>query len=339
MSSAEAIAAILWLALTAYVVLAGADFGGGVWDVLATGPRAAEQRRAVAEAMGPVWEANHVWLIFLITGLFTAFPAAFAALATALYIPFTIALAGIVLRGAAFAFRAHGREAVGPLSPWGVVFGGASILAPFFLATAAGAVAGGFVIVQDGRIDTGYFAGWTTPFAIVLGLFALAICAYLAATYLMVESEDRPDLLADFRRRAVAAALASGGLALLSLLFAWAQAPRLLESLTGRGLPLFVLALLNGPLALWAVWRVRPRLARVAVIAQVALVLWAWALGQWPYLIPPTVTIKAVAAPEGTLTAVMVVIGAGMVLLVPSLWLLFRVFKARNPAVSLLRER
>src|SRR5712692_10010107 len=169
MSSAEAIAAILWLALTTYVVLAGADFGGGVWDVLATGPRAAEQRRAVAEAMGPVWEANHVWLIFLITGLFTAFPAAFAALATALYIPFTIALAGIVLRGAAFAFRAHGREAVGPLSPWGVVFGGASIVAPFFLGTAAAAVASGAIRIAGGRVASGFGAGWSTPFALVMG--------------------------------------------------------------------------------------------------------------------------------------------------------------------------
>jgi cytochrome d ubiquinol oxidase subunit II len=330
MGPAEAFAIILWLALTAYAVLAGADFGGGVWDILATGPRATDQRRAVAAAMGPVWEANHVWLIFMITGLFTAFPTAFAALGTALYLPFTAAMAGIVLRGAAFAFRAHGRDAVGPQSTWGVVFGGASIVTPFFLATAAAAVGGGFVIAQGASVESGYFAGWTTPFAIILGLFAIAICAYLAATYLMVETEDRPDLLADFRRRAVAAGLAAGGLAMLSLLLAWLEAPRLLESLTGRGLPLFVLALLNGPIALWAVWKWRPRIARAAVIAQVVLVLWAWAVGQWPYLIPPKVTIEAAAAPRSTLTAMLVVTVAGMALLLPSLWLLFRVFKSRN---------
>src|SRR6266571_8482821 len=124
MDAAETVAGILWLSLTAYAVLAGADFGGGVWDLFASGPRAADQRTAVAEAMGPVWEANHVWLIFMITGLFTAFPATFGVLGLALYLPFTIALLGIVLRGAAFAFRAHGREAVGPTSPWGIVFGG-----------------------------------------------------------------------------------------------------------------------------------------------------------------------------------------------------------------------
>src|SRR5256885_546583 len=151
MSEAEIVAAVLWLALTAYAVLAGADFGGGVWDMLARGPRAADQRRAVAAAMGPVWEANHVWLIFMITGLFTAFPAAFAALATALYIPFTIALLGIVLRGAAFAFRAHGAEAAGSRSAWGAVFGSASIVTPVFLGAALAAAGGGFITAGRGR--------------------------------------------------------------------------------------------------------------------------------------------------------------------------------------------
>src|SRR6202158_6639986 len=139
MNSAELIAGILWLALTAYAVLAGADFGGGVWDLFASGPRAQEQRVAVAEAMGPVWEANHVWLIFMITGLFTAFPVTFGVLGLALFLPFTIATIGIVFRGASFAFRAHGRDAGGTRSPWGVLFGGASGVTPFFLRTAVAA--------------------------------------------------------------------------------------------------------------------------------------------------------------------------------------------------------
>jgi cytochrome d ubiquinol oxidase subunit II len=330
-SSAELIAGVLWLALTAYAVLAGADFGGGVWDLFASGPRAHEQRNAVAGAMGPVWEANHVWLIFMITGLFTAFPVTFGVLALALYIPFTIAMTGIVLRGASFAFRAHGAEAVGPTSPWGVIFGVASIVTPFFLGTAAAAVASGSIHAPGGHLASGYFDGWTTPLAVVIGLFALSICAYLAATYLMVENEDRPALLADFRRRAIAAALVSGLFALLAVAVSFADGSRLLQSLTGRGLPLFVLALLNGPLALWAVWRSRPRIARVAVIGQVVLVLWAWAIGQWPYLVPPDLTVSTTAAPAATLMGMLIVIAAGGVLLLPSLWLLFRVFKARNP--------
>jgi cytochrome d ubiquinol oxidase subunit II len=331
MNSAELIAGILWLALTAYAVLAGADFGGGVWDLFASGPRAKEQRLAVAEAMGPVWEANHVWLIFMITGLFTAFPVTFGVLALALYVPLSIALVGIVLRGASFAFRAHGANAVGPMSSWGVVFGAASIVTPFFLGTAAAAVASGSIHAPDGQLVTGFLDGWTTPLAVVIGLFALAICAYLAATYLMVENEHRPELLRDFRLRAIAAAFASGLLALLALAISYYGGQLLFKSLTGRGFPFFVLALLNGPLALWAVWRWRPRLARVAVIGQVVFVLWAWALGQGTYLVPPDLTIQATAAPEATLTALLIVITIGGLLLIPSLWLLFRVFKARNP--------
>jgi cytochrome bd ubiquinol oxidase subunit II len=334
MSSAELIAGILWLALTAYAVLAGADFGGGVWDLFAAGPRAADQRHAVAEAMGPVWEANHVWLIFMMTGLFTAFPVAFGVLGLALYLPFTIAMIGIVFRGASFAFRAHGREAVGPLSPWGVIFGVASVVTPFFLGTAVAAVASGSIHAPNGHLTSGFLDGWTTSLAIVIGLFALSMCAYLAATYLMVECEDRPELLADFRRRAISSALASGVLALLALVICSFEAPRLLQALFGPGLPLFALALLNGPLALWAVWRSRPRIARVAVVGQVVLVLWAWAVGQWPYLVPPDLTISATAAPSPTLSGMLVVITIGGLLLLPSLWLLFRVFKARNPQLS-----
>lgn len=334
MTQADAATALLWLSLTAYAVLAGADFGGGVWDIFAFGRRASAQREAVARAMGPVWEANHVWLIFMITGLFTTFPIAFGALSLALYVPVTIALIGVVLRGAAFAFRAHGREAVGPLSTWGLVFGGSSIIAPFFLGTAAAAVASGGVRISDGHVVTGFGAGWTTPLAIVIGLLAVALCAYLAATYLMVETEDDPELQSDFRRRALFASAASGVLALLGLGLAYAHAPRLWSDLTGNGLPLTLLALINGPIALWGLWRLRPRIARFAVAAQVTLVLWAWALGQWPYLVPPDLTIAEAAAPAATLRAWIVVITIGMLLVIPSLAVLFRVFKARNPAAA-----
>jgi cytochrome d ubiquinol oxidase subunit II len=344
MSEAEFVAAILWLALTAYAVLAGADFGGGVWDLLATGPRAREQRRAVAEAMGPVWEANHVWLIFMIVGLFTAFPMAFGIVSLALYVPFTIALIGIVLRGAAFAFRAHGREAVGDVSAWGVAFGAASVVAPFFLATAVAAVASGSILVAGDRLVSDFTAGWTTPFALALGLFAVAMCAYLAATYLMVETEGTP-LEADFRRRALAAGVVSGVLALVSIavalpaiatdFLAGESGRALVVALFGRGLPLLAIALINGPIALAAVWFSRPRIARVAVAAQVVFVLWAWVVGFWGYLIYPDVTVNAAAAPSSTLTALLIVTAIGMVFLLPSLYLLFRVFKSRNPAAAI----
>ena len=327
----EAVAAVLWLSLTAYAVLAGADFGGGVWDALASGPRARRQRQAVAIAMGPVWEANHVWLIFMIVGLFTAFPTAFAALAVALYLPLTAAMTGIVLRGAAFAFRAHGREAAGATSPWGVIFGAASVLTPAFLGAAAAAVASGAIRVADGRVISGPLAGWTTLFAADLALLSVSLCAYLAATYLVVETQAEPDLQADFRRRAVWAGVASGAFALAGLALAWFTAPQLAGELLGRGLPLLALALLNGPLALVAVLRGRPRIARIAVAAQVMFVLWAWAIGQWPLLVPPDLSIDATASPAATLSLLLVVVAAGMALLLPSLYVLFRVFKGRNP--------
>lgn len=323
MNLAQVIAAVLWLAVTAYAVLAGADFGGGVWDLFASGPRARDQRRAVARAMGPVWEANHVWLIFVIVGLYTVFPSAFASLATAFYLPSTLVMLGIVLRGAAFAFRAHGRAEVGPQSPWGVVFGAASVIAPFFLATIAAAVASG-----DARPT-----GWAGPFALVIGLFAIAICAYLAATYLTVETEGTP-LETDFRRRALIAGVVAGVISLLALALAPALAPNLARGLFGRGLPFVMLAFLNGPLALWAVWRSRPRLARIAVVAQIVFVLWAWALGQWPNLVPPSTTIAGAAAPQATQVGWLVVVGLGSIVLIPSLVVLFALFKARNPAAE-----
>jgi cytochrome d ubiquinol oxidase subunit II len=283
--------------------------------------------------MGPVWEANHVWLIFVITGFFTAFPIAFGHLALAFYLPFTIALAGIVLRGASFAFRAHGSEAVGSRSSWGVVFGASSVIAPFFLATTLAAIASGAVRVRDGSLVSGFAAGWATPYGLLIGAFAVAICAYLAATYLIVETEGT-SLEADFRRRALGSGIVAGVLSILGLALAPLVAPQLAHALFGLGLPLVLLALINGPVALWAVWRSRPRIARVAVAAQVVFVLWAWLVGQWPYLVPPDLTIAGSAAPQATLGAWLVVVAIGATVLAPSLWFLFRLFKGKNPAAA-----
>ncbi len=333
MTEADVIAAVLWLSLTTYAVLAGADFGGGVWDLLSFGPHAPDQRSAVVEAMGPVWESNHVWLIFMITGLFTAFPIAFGAMSVALFIPLTVSLVGIVLRGASFAFRHYGSDPR-DVTVWGSVFGGASAVTPFFLGTAAAAVGGGYVrVAAGGTVTSGYFAGWTSLLAIDVGLFGVALCAYLAATYLMVETIARPDLQSVFRFRALLAGQVSGVLGLGGLLLAWLQAPLLFDRLTHAGLPLLILALLNGPLAAWAVLRWHPHVARMAVVAQVVFVLWAWAVAQWPYLIPPDLTIHGAAAPSGTLSVMLVVIVVGMAILLPSQWLLFRVFKT-SPAVA-----
>ncbi|MGH7869828.1 MAG: cytochrome d ubiquinol oxidase subunit II [Candidatus Dormibacteraceae bacterium] len=324
MNQATVIVAILWLSLTAYAVLAGADFGGGVWDMLAGGPRAEEQRRAVENAIGPVWEANHVWLIFLVVGLFTAFPIAFATLSVTLYLPFTVALVGIVLRGAGFAFHTHLDSARQSMSSWRIVFRFASLLTPAMLGVAAAAVASGRLQVSS---SGGFTIAWISFFGLDMALLAVALCAYLAATYLMVETAADPPLQADFRRRAMLAGVVSGGLALIGLGLAWFDARWLFKGLFGAALPLLILALINGPLALWAVIRAEPSIARLAVAGEVVLVLWTWGVAQWPYLVPPDLTIQGSASSANTLDLFLVTVVLGMALLLPSLYLLFRIFK------------
>src|SRR5205807_5984452 len=198
---------ILWLSLIVYAVLGGADFGGGIWDFFAFGQEAERQRRLIGQALGPVWEANHVWLIFLIVGLFTAFLPAFSILSTALFVPFTLAVIGIVLRGAAFMFRGQVDDAKTSRRIWGRVFSTASTITPFFFGAAAAAVASGQVRVQGGRVQTDLLAGWTTPFALTIGALALSLCAVLAAVNLIVEAQNSNELeLVDaFRRRAIIA--------------------------------------------------------------------------------------------------------------------------------------
>jgi cytochrome bd ubiquinol oxidase subunit II len=327
-----AVAGILWLAVVAYATLGGADFGGGVWDLFARGPRATDQRRAVSKAMGPVWEANHVWLIFMITGVFTGFPTAFAALAIGLYVPFSLVLLGIVMRGAAFAFRAH--AAGGPARQrWGVVFGAASIITPFLLGACAGAVATGQAVPQ--RITPNdLLLPWTTPFALVCGALALSICAGLAAAYLTVEQVQagRHDLAEDFRRRALAAGAVTLVLVLLALPLTNSTAPALWRGLTGRGLPLAVLALVMALIAGIAMLRRRYVLARTVIVAQVAAILLAWAVAQAPYLIPPRITIEGSASPPQVMEGMLITYAVGALFLFPSLGFLFYVFKGRNPA-------
>ncbi len=340
MTLASIVAVVLWLSLVTYAVLAGADFGGGVWDAFSRGRLGEAQRQAIAEAMGPVWEANHVWLIFVIVGTFTCFPLVFAAAGVALYLPLTGVLIGIVLRGAAFAFRGHQTESVGRPTPWGAVFGAASIVTPAFFGASAAAVASGAIRIRQGEVISGPVAGWTSPFAVLLALFAVALCAYLAATFLMMETREIPELRAAFRRRALAAGVISGGLALAGLAVARLVLPVLWGGLTSRALPLLALALGNGLVALWAVARDRPAVARLLVAAQIALVILCWSAAQWPYLIVPDLTLGNTAAPDSTLVAFLVAAVIGAALLLPSLYFLFRVFKGRilAPAAEELRE-
>jgi len=329
MTLAGLVAALIWLSLLTYAVLAGADFGGGVWDAFSGGKRGEGQRRVIAEAMGPVWEANHVWLIFVIVGTFTCFPPVFAAAGVALYLPLTGALIGIVLRGAAFAFRGHQTGAVGPVTPWGAVFGASSIVTPAFFGVSAAAVASGAIRVQQGAVITGPVAGWTSPLAVLFALFAVALCAYVAATFLMMEAREHPELRFAFRRRALAAGVVCGALGLAGLPAVRLQASVVWAGITGRAWPVIGITVVNGLVALWAVARDRPAVARILVAVQVGLVILGWSVAQWPYLIVPDLTIWNSAAPDSSLVAFLVAAAVGAVLLLPSLYFLFRVFKGK----------
>lgn len=332
-------AALLALSLNVYVLFGGADFGGGVWDLLASGPRRSRQREVIAHAIGPIWEANHVWLIFAIVLTFTCFPPVAARLGTVLHIPLTLMLIGIVLRGSAFTFRTYDSQRDTTQRRWGRIFSSASVITPILLGVSIGAVASGRV----GQETTGgfvpqYVAPWLTPFAFGVGLLALTLFAFLAAVFLTLETHDR-DLCEDFRRRALGSGVAVFLASALVLLLSRGQAPLVMTGLMASpwALPLHLATGITAIAVLVALWFRRFHLARVGAGLQVSLIFWGWALAQFPLLIPPGHSIEGSAAPEPTLRALLIAIGFGAIVLVPSLWYLFQIFKS-VPADTGARE-
>ncbi len=319
--------------LTLYILLGGADFGGGVWDLFARGPYGERERALISEAIGPVWEANHVWLIFVVTGLFAAFPRAFAALSIALYLPFSIALAGIVFRGAAFAFRAHGDRGTPWQRTWTRVFGIASLLTPAVLGAAGAAIGTGRIRVRGDMVRADLVSAWTGRLSIAAGALTLAMCAYLAATFLTLEAVLRGehDLEERFRRRAIGSAVAAGALAAAGLVALRAGAPVLWTGMLRRGWPLVALSAAGGLVSLLAMVRRRYGPARAAAAVAVGSVVAGWGVAQWPYVVVPDLKIGDVSAPAGSLRPLVYGSAVGGALLVPSLLVLFRVFKrSRN---------
>jgi cytochrome d ubiquinol oxidase subunit II len=325
------VAAGVVAALAAYLVMGGADFGGGVWDLFATGPRRKRQRALIADAIGPIWEANHVWLILAVVLLFGCFPGAFARLSVTLHIPLTLMLAGIVLRGSAFTFRTYDSQRDNVQRRWGVLFSWASLITPILLGMVAGTVAAGSIPARpSGTFVEAYVHPWLQPFPLAIGALALSLCAYLAAVYLTVETDD-PALQDDFRIRAFGAGIGVFVAAMCALYIARQQVPLVWQGLTASmwapgyqvvvgGLALITFA---------ALWQRKFRLARIAAPIQAVLILGGWALCQYPYLLPPDLTIAAAAAPDVTLQLVLGTLALGFVVLVPSLVYLFRVFKSR----------
>jgi len=323
--------AVILAALVIYALSGGADYGGGMWDLLARGPRASRQRAAIEHAIGPIWEANHVWLILVIVVLFTAFPPAFATIMTALHIPMTAILIGIVLRGSAFVFRKYDAQHDAVHRRWSTVFGAASFFTPFVLGLCLGALASGEIRVTDGRLSSGFFAGWTTLFAVACGLFAQGLFAFLAATYLTVDTEGEPELQAGFRTRA----LVSGGLlapaAALTFVLARDGAPQIFARLTSWWAPLLVAVTSVCAIgALAALWSRRFRWARAAAVGQVMCILVGWGLAQYPHLVIPDLTLSNTATVPSTLHALQSVLAAGALVLFPAFGYLFYVFKRRS---------
>ena len=338
LSLAEVAAWIIVVALNAYVLFGGADFGGGVWDLLASGPRRQRQRDLTASAIAPIWEANHVWLIVVVVMLFVCFPMAFAAFGTILHIPLSLMLIGIVLRGSAFVFRSY---SYGPRSEqrrWGQLFAASSLITPAVLGMCVGAVVSGNVGRAMSAIDTGtastfsdtYLRPWISPFTFSVGAMTVALVSFLAATYLTIEAEGDRELQDDFRNRALGAAVAALALATIALVLG-AGSGSVLTRLVRPGWATLVLAgsVVAALTSAMSLFKRRFQLARLAAGAWVTLILWGWVLAQFPLIIPPNLTIDAAAAPDRTLEETMAVLVGGALLLIPSLWYLLRVFKTR----------
>jgi len=317
------VAFVLLTAVAAYTVFGGADFGAGFWDLTAGGPTQGERPRALIErSIGPVWEANHVWLIFIFVILWTAFPQAYASITLTLFVPLTIAALGIVLRGSSFAFR----KAVTTLRTrrlFGAAFAASSVLVPYCM----GAVAGG---IASGRVPAGGKAGdpvnsWINPTSIVVGVLAVAMVAYLSAVYLVWEGRRTGDaeMSEHFRRRAVLSAVAVAIVGIIGLVVLHSDARYIFDGVTSRALPVAIVSVVCGLGALVLLARDAARGARALAVLAVAGVVLTWGLAQKPYLLPQGLTVSAAAAPSGTLTAVLVAVGFAVVIVVPGFVLLY----------------
>jgi cytochrome d ubiquinol oxidase subunit II len=333
-SKADVAAAILWVGVTFYALFGGADFGGGFWDLIAGGAERGERPRALIQrSLTPVWEANHVWLIFILVVLWTAFPPAFSAVFTTLYVPIALAAVGIVLRGSGFAFR-KSIEGLAARRAAGATFALSSFLTPFFMGAVVGAVASGNVPAA-GNGDA--FSSWLEPLPLLTGAMFVATGAYLSAVFLVGDARraGEPDLERYFVRRALAAAAVAGVAAAFGLVELHAEARYIFDRLVDQGLPLVILSALCGLTLLGLLLRSGPagrdadrRLAghgllRPLAAGAVVSVIWGWGVAQFPYLLPTSLRIDQAAAPDPTLVVVFVVFAVAAVLVLPSLGLLY----------------
>ena len=322
------LSAIIAVSLTLYALLAGADYGAGVWDLLSRGPLKEEQKELIANAIRPIWEANHVWLILILVLLFSGFPKAFGVIMVALFIPILLMLLGIVLRGSSFVFRAYSTADSRMQRTWAYVFSAASCFTPFFLGIVLGSLSTGCVVVVDDVSANGYVLSWLNPFTIAVGMFTLVLFAYLAAAYLTVEAPTQ-QLRESFRNRSIGAGLIAGCLEVLAFVLAAWYARDLRDSLLHNVLArdaviAAAIALITGVVALY---KERFGLARIMAAAHTSAVAIGWAAAQYPYIVRPDMTIFNSVSSEITIRYVVLASLAGAFVLFPSLALLLYVFK------------
>lgn len=330
------------LSLNAYILLGGADFGGGVWDLIAAGRRQEEQRALVADAIGPIWEANHVWLILVVVLLFTSFPVAFAHLATELHVPITLVLIGIVLRGSAFTFRTYDSKRDRVQRRWGRIFSIASAATPVLLGICLGAVAGGQVPLDGTRSSLGFMERYITPwlfspFAWCVGGLTIALFTFIAAVYLTVEARQHENVAMreTFRRNALGAQGVVVAAGVVTLVAARWETRELWDGLThGRAAWIMVsVTTVSTALCMWSLFTRRFELARAAAAVEASFILWGWAWTQYPLLLPPDRTITALATAPRVLRLNLGVLVVGTLILLPSFVYLFWIFK-REDAVD-----
>jgi cytochrome d ubiquinol oxidase subunit II len=321
----EICAGIVILGIAAYAVAGSADFGAGFWDLTAGGAHGgARVRGMIQRSMAPVWEANHVWLIFVLVIVWTAFPVAFGSIFSTLYVPLFIAAIGIIFRGTAFVLRGQAAT-INEARTLGALFASASVLIPFSFGTVLGGIASGRVGVGNATGDP--VESWLNPTSALIGVIAVLTGAYLAAVYLAGDSvrAEQPDLARAFRARALLAGVASGAVAIGGLLVLRSDAPDLFDGLTsGGGLTMVIASALAGMATLGLVWIERYGLARITSAVAVVAIVVGWALAQDPYLLPPGLTLEEAAAADATLEATVIVVALGMLILGPSLWFLYR---------------
>ena len=326
---------IIIVAVVMYCLLAGADFGAGFWDLLCSGPRAEQQRELIENAIEPVWETNNVWLILVVVLMFVGFPSAFGAISVGLAVPVFLILLGIILRGSSYVFRAYFTGNVQTQLYWGKLFSIASCVTPLFLGIVIGAISSDTVVLTNGVPDRGWLGTWLHPFPLLVGLLSLSLFTYLSACYLTLEAEE-PQLQEDFRRRA----LFSGFVSLLAAFATYAAAGSFAQEIQD-GLSrapyvwlIEVVAAIASLAAFQALWVRSYRRARFAAAVQVGLIVIGWGVAQFPYLVRPNLTIAQAAAPMNVLVDIEITCAIGAIILLPSLYLLFSVFKAHRKAVA-----